>query len=91
MTRPRLLAYLQLALPFLVALCVAGWTVLRGEPLPDLQGLLPLFVLATGFTTLISVNLDRSWARMALTSMNLAALFFFYLTSAHPAKLLAWL
>jgi len=91
MTRPRIFAYLQLALPFVFAVLCASWIVLQQQPVPDLQGMLPLLLLVTGFTTLISVNLDRPWPRTALTGMNLAALLFFYITTVHPARLLALL
>ena len=91
MTRPRVYAYLQLTLPFFFAILCAAWIVLRQQPVPDLQGVLPLLLLVTSFTTLISVNLDRPWPRTALTGLNLAALLFFYLTTVHPARLLALL
>ncbi len=91
MTRPKLHAYVQLTFPFLVAVSCAVWIILQRQPMPELQGVLPLLILVTGFTTLVSVNLDSSWARTTLTGMNLAALFFFYLTTVRPALFLEWL
>ncbi len=93
MTRTTLRAYLHLALPFGVAALCILWMLLERQPVPDLQGLLPLLMLVTAFSTLVSVNLDRSWARAAFTGMNLAALLFFYVLARNPTGLLAtrWL
>ncbi len=93
MTRTTLRAYLQLALPFGVAALCALWTLLERQPVPNLQGLFPLLMLVTAFSALVSVNLDRSWARAAFTSMNLAALLFFYVLAKNPAVILSarWL
>ena len=93
MTRTTLRAYLHLALPFGVAALCILWMLLEHQPVPDLQGLLPLLMLVTAFSALVSVNLDRSWARTAFTGMNLAALLFFYVLARNPTVLLAtrWL
>lgn len=89
MTRRHLSAYFQLALPFAVAVLCAVWMRLQQTPVPMAETLAPLLMLATAFAALVSINLDQSLPRWALTGMNVAALLFYYVTTVHPAKLLA--
>lgn len=91
MTRRHVSAYFQLALPFAVAVLCTLWMHLLGRNVPVSDALLPLLMLATAFAALVSVNLDRSFPRWALTGMNVAALLFFYVTATRPGALLALL
>jgi hypothetical protein len=63
----------------------------QGQLVPISGTLFPLLMPATAFAALVSINLDGSVPRWALTGMNVAALLFFYVTTTHPAKLLALL